>query len=307
MAGGRVHLDVAGGAPITALPAGRGDDLMRQVVFVAQEPRAAVGDLEPLAVHFRGGGRERERQYAGTDAEERAFLGLARLEYRIGGRIRAQHHQPVVDLHERLLGVHVDAQLAAQPSASGRVLVDRIATDGGPQRSGVFDRGRGRRGIEACAVGQRHLQGAGQRTAGDPPAGGGAGVPAKLLDDDPVRGVRLHRHPQRPVRRDDGAVGAAVHAEPAFRARGFGCVQQHAAVGAPAGPERGRHGGVDEHPASRTIGPTAMDTGLGGGRAGLGGGRVGAAVAPRESGAAHLGQRASADRHAEGERQAGQG
>ena len=123
---------MAAGAPIAALPAGGGDDLMGQVVLVAQAPRAAAGDLEPFAGRFGGSGRERERQYAGPDAEERAFLGLAGLEYRIGGRIRAQYHQPVVDLHERLLGVRMDAQLAAQPSASGRVSVDRIAADRGP-------------------------------------------------------------------------------------------------------------------------------------------------------------------------------
>ena len=161
-------MDVAGRACIAALPPGGGDDVMGQVVLVAQAPGMVARDLEPLAGQLHGGGRERDLQHAGADAEERALLGHAGLEHGIGARIRAQHHQPVVDLHERLLRVDVYTELAAQASVSGRVPVERVAAHRGAQWSGVLDGCRARGGLEQRAVGQFHAQRPGQGAPGEP-------------------------------------------------------------------------------------------------------------------------------------------
>ena len=156
VAGGRTHAGVAGSASIAALPPGGGDDVMGQVVLVAQAPGVVAGDLEALVSQLHGGGRERDLQHAGADAEERALLGHAGLEHGIGARIRAQHHQPVIDLHERLLRVDVDTQLAAQASVPGRVPMERVAAHRGAQWAGVLDGRRARGGLEQRAVGQLH-------------------------------------------------------------------------------------------------------------------------------------------------------
>ena len=145
-----------------------GDDVVDQVVLVAQAPGTVARELEPLVVQLHGGGGEGDLQHAGADAEQGAFLVHPGLEHGTGGRIRAQDHQPVVDLHERLLGVDVDPQLAAQPGVPGRVPVQGVATHRGVQGTGVLDGSRLGGGIERRAVGQFRAQRPVQGPAGEP-------------------------------------------------------------------------------------------------------------------------------------------